>query len=107
VRRPPNIFYGVDDKPPHGVTVLSGLQHVGLISIILVYPLLVTREAGLSSQASQDVLSLSMIVLGIGAILQVLPRGFIGARLLCPPTFTAAYLAPSLIAVKTGGLSWA
>ena len=105
MRRPPNIFYGVDDKPPHGVTVLSGLQHVGLISIILVYPLLVTREAGLSSQASQDVLSLSMIVLGIGAILQVLPRGFIGARLLCPPTFTAAYLAPSLIAVKTGGLS--
>lgn len=49
MRKPVGIIYGVNDVPPIGVTLLSGLQHVGII--------------------------------------------------------TAAYLSPSLLAVKTGGLS--
>lgn len=105
MKKPVNIIYGVDERPPLGVTLLSGLQHVGIISIILVYPLLVSREAGLSREATLDVLSMSMLVLGIGAVLQALPQGFVGARFLCPPVFTATYLTPSLLAVKTGGLS--
>jgi xanthine permease XanP len=105
VRRPANIVYGVDEAPPIGVTVLSGLQHVGLISIFLLYPLLVSREGGLSVEQTSDSLSLTMMVLGIGAILQSLPRGLVGARYLCPPVCTAAYLAPSLLAVKTGGMA--
>ncbi len=105
MRKPVGIIYGVNDVPPVGVTLLSGLQHVGIISIILVFPLLVAREAGLSRDRTLDVLSLSMLVLGIGTILQALPRGAVGAHFLCPPVFSAAYLSPSLLAVKTGGLS--
>jgi NCS2 family nucleobase:cation symporter-2 len=50
-------------------------------------------------------LSVSMLVLGAGAILQASPRGPVGAHFLCPPVFTATYLAPSLLAARTGGLS--
>jgi xanthine permease XanP len=104
VKKPLEILYGVDDVPPLGVTLLSGLQHVAIISIFLVYPLLLAREAGLARERVLDVLSASMVILAVSAVLQVLPSGPIGSRFLCPPSFNAAYLTPSLIAVKLGGL---
>jgi NCS2 family nucleobase:cation symporter-2 len=45
-----------------------------------------------------------MLALGIAAILQRLNRGPVGSGLLAPSCFSGAYLAPSLLAVKTGGL---
>jgi len=36
--------------------------------------------------------------------LQALPRGPVGSRLLAPSSFTGVYLAPSLLAMKIGGL---
>jgi len=39
MKKPSGIVYGVEESPPAGITVLSGLQHVGLISVILVFPL--------------------------------------------------------------------
>jgi len=107
LKKPANITYAVDDRPPLAVTVLSGLQHVGIIAIVLVFPLLLGREAGLSADQTSDILGTTMLVLGIGAVLQSLPRGGIGAGYLCPPVCTAAYLGPSLLAVKTGGISLA
>lgn len=107
MKKPIHITHWVDETPPHGVTLLSGLQHVGIISIALVYPLLLGREAGLSAGGTADLLAASMLVLGVAALLQSLPRGPVGARLLCPPVCTAAYLTPAVLAVKTGGLSLA
>jgi NCS2 family nucleobase:cation symporter-2 len=104
MRRPLEIVYGVDDVPPLGVTLVSGLQHVAIIAIFLVYPLLLAREAGLAPERVFDVLSVSMLVLAGSAVLQVLPRGPVGSRFLCPPSFNAAYLTPSLAAAKLGGL---
>ena len=63
------------------------------------------QGAGLSAQTSLDILSLSTLVLAASTILQALPRGYVGARLLCSSTFTAAYFGPSLSAVKSAGLS--
>ena len=107
MKTPATITYAVGDRPPLLVTVLSGLQHVGIIAIALVYPLLLGRTAGLSTDQIADVLSATMLVLGIGAILQSNARAGIGAGFLCPPVCTAGYLAPSLLAVKTGGISLA
>ncbi len=107
MKKPPHIAYAVEDRPPLAVTVLSGLQHVGIIAIALVYPLILSREAGLSLGQTSDVLGATMLILGFGAVLQSLPRGAIGAGYLCPPVCTAAYLGPALLAVKTGGVSLA
>ena len=107
MKKPPHITFAVDDRPPLAVTVLSGLQHVGLIAIVLVYPLLLSREAGLSAGQTADVLAATMLILGLGAVLQSLGRGGLGAGYLCPTVCTAAYLAPSILAIKSGGLSLA
>jgi NCS2 family nucleobase:cation symporter-2 len=107
LKKPATLTYAVDDRPPLAVTLLSGLQHVGIIAIVLVFPLLLGREAGLPADQTSGILGTTMLVLGIGAALQSLPRGGIGAGYLCPPVCTAAYLTPSLLAVKTGGISLA
>lgn len=104
MKKPANLIYGVNDIPPIGVAFLSGLQHVGLISIFLLFPLVVLREAGLSTYALNNILSLSMLAMGIGALLSALRVGPLGSGFLCPPVFSAFYLSPSLLALKTGGL---
>jgi NCS2 family nucleobase:cation symporter-2 len=107
LKKPSNIAYGVNDVPPLGVIVLSGVQHVGIIAASLVYPVLYTRAAGLPAHASTDVLSLAMLALGLSAILQALPRGAVGSHYLCPPIVTAAYFPATLLAIKAGGLALA
>lgn len=103
MKKPSGIVYGVEETPPFGITALSGLQHVGLISVILVFPLLVGREAGLTPEESLNLLSVSMLVLAVGTVLQALSRGPVGARVLSPVVFTATYLTPAILAVRIGG----
>jgi NCS2 family nucleobase:cation symporter-2 len=105
LKRPPTIVYGVDDKPPLAITVFTGLQHVALLSIFLLFPVLLCREAGLSPEKINDVVSLSMLVIAVGAVVQTLSRGPAGSGFLCPVSFSAAYVPASFLALKTGGLS--
>ena len=49
MKRPPNFTYWLDDVPPHGVTLLSALQHIGLVCSFLPIPLAVAREAGMTA----------------------------------------------------------
>jgi NCS2 family nucleobase:cation symporter-2 len=104
VKRPPNYAYWLDEAPPFGITLFSGLQHIGLVCAFLPIPLAIAREAGLADDRVVDVISSSMLVLGITAILQVLRRGPIGSGLLAPSCSSGAYLGPSLLAAKVGGL---
>lgn len=104
MRKPPNILYGVDETPPLGVTLLSGVQQVGLISVYLVFPLLIGREAQVTDSEVVGLLSASMIAMAVAAILPALRIGPVGAGFLCPGVFTAAYFAPSLLAAHAGGM---
>jgi NCS2 family nucleobase:cation symporter-2 len=104
MRKPSNILYGVDEVPPRGVLLGSALQHVGLLAIYLVYPILIARAGGLSEEKVLDVVSICMLAMAITAILPALKRGPIGAGIFCPSLFSPAYATPSLIAVKAGGL---
>lgn len=104
MKKPANLPYGVDDQPPRDVLVASALQHVGLLTTFLVFPLLVARAAGMSEEGMIDLLSLSLLALALGAILPSLRRGPVGSGFLCPSVFSGAYVAPSLLAAKVGGL---
>ena len=104
MKKPAGIVYGRDDSPPLHVTVFNGVQYVGLIAINLVYALLVFRLAGTPVQLVGSLLAIGMLVLGVGTFLQVLRLGPVGSGYMCPATFTATYLGPSLLAVQVGGL---
>jgi len=104
MRKPRGIVYGVDERPPGTVIVLSALQHVAVMTIFLIYPVLIGREAGGDSAVVGNLVSLSLIALAIGTVLQALPRGPVGSGFLCQPVPTAVYLVPALLAARTGGL---
>ena len=103
--RPPNILYGVEDRPPLAVNVLTGLQHVGLMSVFLMYPALLAQAAGAPPDVGSSLVSMTLIALAIGTLLQVIPIGPVGSGYLCQPISSVVYFVPSLLAVKHGGLT--
>lgn len=104
-KKPAILAYGLEETPPAGVIWISAAQHVGVCAIFTVYPLIIAREAGLPADQTSNLLQLGFFVLAIGTLLQAMPRGPIGSRFLAPSIFTGVYLAPSLLAVKIGGLA--
>ena len=103
-KKPSNLIYGLDDVPPLPITLFNGVQHVGLIAINLVYPLLIFRVVDAPVHLVTNLLAVGMLVLGIATFLQVMRLGPVGSGYMCPATFTATYLAPSLLAAQIGGL---
>ena len=104
VNKPANLLYGVEETAPAQVRWLSAVQQVAISSIYVIYPLIVAREAGLGPEQIIAILQLGCIAVGVGVLLQALPRGPVGSRMLAPSSFTGLYLASSLVAVKVGGM---
>ena len=104
MRKPANLVYGIEEAPPHLVTLISAVQHVGVIAIFMIYPLIIGREAGVPGDVLAGMLRMGMLALAVAVFLQALPRGPVGSRFLAPSIFTGVYLAPSLLAVKIGGM---
>lgn len=90
--RPPGLLYSVDETPPLPVLIVSGLQQVALMSNSLVYPIILGREAHLSSDRLLDFVSLSMLALGMATLLLCAKGRFIGCGYLCPAAYTQIYL---------------
>jgi NCS2 family nucleobase:cation symporter-2 len=105
MRKPAHIHYGVDESPPLAVNALSGLQHVGLMSIYLVFPALVAKAAGVTPEVAVSMVSMTLIALAVGTLLQAFRTGPIGSGFLCQPIPSVVYFVPSMVAVKYGGLS--
>jgi xanthine permease XanP len=103
-KKPSNIVYGLEESPPPLVTWLSGVQHVSVIAINLVCPLLIFRTADAPVGLVGNMLAICMLVLGIGTLLQCKRFGPIGSGYMCPATHSVTYLAPSLLAARAGGL---
>jgi len=103
-RRPDALIYAVGEVPPLAATLFLGLQQVALMAIYLVMVVIVVRQAGASAQVAQSAVSMGLIAMGISAALQAIPKGPVGSGYLAPPVISAIYLAPSVLAVKAGGL---
>ncbi len=104
MRKPRGVVYAVDERPPATIIAISVLQHVAVMAIFLIYPVLIGREAGAGAQLISNLVSICLLVLAVGTVLQALPRGPIGSGYVCQPVPTAFYLVPSLLAARSGGL---
>ncbi len=104
MKKPADLAFGVDDRPPTSVIWLAALQHVGVLALVMVFPLLVSRAAGASPSIAGQILSAGMLALGLATIAQARARGPIGSGYLAPTGFQAVYLGPSLVAAQAGGL---
>ena len=102
--RPTDLIYAVNEVPPPAILVISAIQHVAVMAITLIFPLILAREAGLSGTQVLDLVSLSMIGLGFATVCFSIRSHFIGSGYLSPAAYTAIYLGPSLFALRRGGL---
>jgi xanthine permease XanP len=104
VTRPSNLIYSVDEVPPFAILIISALQHVAVMAITLIFPLILAREGNLSETQTLNMVSLSMLGLGVATICFCIRSHFIGSGYLSPAAYTAIYLGPSLFALRRGGL---
>ncbi|MDR3530046.1 MAG: solute carrier family 23 protein [Rhodopila sp.] len=104
-RKPANMRYLADDVPPLAIVIVNALQYAAVTSSFLVFPLIIAREAHLTTAAADSMLSWAMLVLALGTSLQALPHGPIGSGYLAPSVMTAIFLGPSIAAVRIGGLA--
>jgi len=104
-KKPPELVYGVEDKPPLPTCLLLGLQHIFIITIVLVFPVVIVRSIGGTPEQAEFFVSMSMLASGVGTILQALKKKGIGSGYLCPSVCGPSYLPASLLAAQTGGLS--
>jgi xanthine permease XanP len=103
-KRPPNLIYGVDDKPPLGTTLLLGLQHVVVISVGWVFVVVIVTSMGGTEIQAANIIRISMIASGVATILQALTKGPVGSGYLCPFSSGPSYISASITGGKLGGL---
>jgi NCS2 family nucleobase:cation symporter-2 len=105
-RKPANLLYGVNDRPPFPVAFALGVQHVFILFISLIFPALIVNMLGdsIDAQTARSFVSLSMIAAGISTILQALRFRSFGSGYLCPAVCGPSYFAASASAAALGGL---
>ncbi|MBE9592833.1 MAG: xanthine permease, partial [Proteobacteria bacterium] len=94
-KKPPELVYGVEDKPPLLTYLLLGLQHVTIISIGLILPVVIVRAIGGTPEQTEFFVSMSLLASGVGTILQALKKKGIGSGYLCPSICGPSYLPAS------------
>ncbi|MEE9913747.1 MAG: purine/pyrimidine permease [Deltaproteobacteria bacterium] len=102
--KPANLLYDVDESPGIGALLMLGVQHIFLITIAFVFPVLIVDAIGGANHDARHLISMTMLVSGIATILQGLNKGPIGSGYLCPLLNGPAFLSASILAGKTGGL---
>lgn len=105
-RKPSNLLYGLNERPPLGITMALGLQHVFILFISLIFPAIIVNMLGpaIDPHSARSFVSLSMIAGGILTILQAIRTRHFGSGYLCPSVCGPSYLSASILAVTTGGL---
>ncbi len=101
--------YDHDSHPPLPVLVGAVAQHMGLMAVTLVFPLLVAQAAGADAELQRRYLDLAMLAMGVATLFQCWGRPIlflrrVGSGYLLPAVFTAVYLPAGLYAARTGGL---
>ena len=102
--KPANLIYDVDESPGIGPLLLLGIQHIFLVTIAFVFPVLIVDAIGGTSYDARHLISMAMLISGVATILQGLNKGPIGSGYLCPMLNGPAFLSASILAGKTGGL---
>jgi xanthine permease XanP len=103
-KKPSNLIYGVNDKPPIGIAVLLGLQHVFVISVGWIFVVVIVTAFGGTREQAGQVIQMSIIASGVATILQACANRPIGSGYLCPLSIGPAYIGASILAGKLGGL---
>lgn len=80
-RRPDEMVYTVEDRPPLGILLGMGLQHALLGLVFALYAVIAAQDVGFDAVQTAAYVSATVFVMGCGTLLQSLPTRF-GAGML-------------------------
>ncbi|WP_158287563.1 uracil-xanthine permease family protein [Falsiroseomonas bella] len=104
MRKPADLAYGLDDRPPLRVLLTAALQQTAII-VVFIYPaILIGRAVDAPPREAAAILSLTFLTCGLSTLLQAFGRGGFGSGFLAPGSAAGGFLAPSLLAAQNGGL---
>ena len=103
-RKPPNLIYGVDERPSFYELIILGLEHISVMTLAFVFPVIVVQESGGTMSQAATMIQMSMIAGGLGTILQAIRKGPVGAGYLCPQVCGPSFLSASILAGRAAGL---
>ena len=89
----PSLIFGLNDRPDPAKTFLAAAAHLfAIVASILTAPLLIARAVGLDSDATQYVISASLVVSGIATFIQTFRIGIVGSGLLAVQGTSFAFI---------------
>jgi len=99
------IIYKIDDKPPIGISILLGLQHImAAFGGIVAVPLIIGGALKLPGQDVAFLVSAALFAAGITTYIQARGVGPVGARLPCVMGTDFTFVGPSLVVGSAFGL---
>ena len=99
-----DMIYKVDDLPPPGPLLVLSVQHMLIMFAASSFPAMLVREIGGGVDVAAALVSLTMIIAGIGSVIQPLRWKYLGSGYLCPNLCGPSYLSASLQAAWVGGI---
>ena len=78
-KKPANLIYDVDESPGITSLVLLGLQHIFILAIAFVFPVLIVDAIGGTGNDARHLICMAMLVTGAATILQGLNKGPVGS----------------------------
>ena len=103
--RPANLLYGVDDRPPLPILLLSTAQQTAATAAISFATMIAVLDAaGADVLTTSNALRVSMVALGVATLLHCVRWGLVGSGYLVPAVFATSYLPGMMLAAHQGGL---
>jgi xanthine permease XanP len=94
-RAPPDLLYGLDDAPPLRLSLFVALQHVLAVFVgIVTPPLIIAKALSLPPADAIVLVSMALLVSGVGTLLQTRRLGPVGAGLLSIQGTSFVFLGP-------------
>ena len=103
--KPAGVTWAVDQRPPALVLWVAAIQHVLLATVTTAFPLLVCEAAQASHDTIRQVLSASLLAVGIGSLLLSLKSRVMGTGALMPASFSGIFFTTTVAAAHQGGLA--
>jgi xanthine permease XanP len=97
-----DLIYGLHDKPPFRQSVFVALQHVLAVFVgIVTPPLIVSKALKLDGASEMFLVSMALLISGIGTLLQSRRIGPVGSGLLSIQGTSFVFLGPIIALAKT------
>ncbi|HSG89186.1 MAG TPA: solute carrier family 23 protein [Pseudomonadales bacterium] len=99
------LAFGLEDRPPLGVTLLAALQHLlGVFVSVASVPVIISGGMGLSAADTRYMVGSSLVVSGVATLIQVTrPGGWLGSGLLSVQGTSFAFVGPFIYLASLAG----